>query len=127
MVRTHRFENWNLFFCIIGLFIVDWLSCRVNSQSITRPFPDYPKVRLGRTYNSRKIKCENFNIEKKKIMLDMNTRGIRLRQHHIVLRQKKSSKPILIGSDKRITTTGKFFKLLITPPNVIFLFSESLV
>ena len=63
---SHRFQNYNKFFFIIGIFILNWLSCRIDPHNITNPSQRYPVITLTDFYKSTKIKCEKFHAEKKK-------------------------------------------------------------
>jgi hypothetical protein len=125
MVRTHRFENYNKFFFIIGIFILNWLYCQIDPHNITDPSQRYPDITLGDSHKGTIIKCEKFHAEKKKIMRELNINQVSLSKHHVVLRRKKLNMPVLMASEAR--TQGKFFKFLVTSSNVIFLFSKSLV
>jgi hypothetical protein len=114
-------ENYIKLFFIIGTVIINWLSCRVVPRYITNPPRYHPLLTLHNTDETTTIKCEKFNAEKKKIMNDLDIRRITLAKHHVVLLRKKLSMPVLIVTEA--TTSGMFYKLLLTKSKLIFLFS----
>jgi hypothetical protein len=97
----------------------------MNPHYITNPSQTYPSITLGDYHTSTKIKCKKFHSEQKKILRELNISQISLKKHHVVLRRKNLNMPVLMASETR--TQGKFFKVLVTSSNVIFLFSKSLV
>jgi hypothetical protein len=97
----------------------------MDPQNITNPSRQYPTLTLFNSEETATIKCKNFNIEKQKIMNELNINKIWLCKQQVVLRRKKLNMPVSVVSET--TTTGKFFKLLVSKSKVIFLFSQSLV
>ncbi len=124
---SHRSENYNKFFFIIGTFIFNWLSCQMDPHNITNPSQRYHQRNFSdsdETNRTNEIKYKNFHTEKRKILRDMNISPICLRKYHVVLRRKKLSMRVLVVSET--ATTGKFFKFLVTSSNIIFLLESHL-
>jgi hypothetical protein len=117
----HWSENYIKLFFIIGDFIVNWLSCRVEPRYITNPPERHPQLTLHNRDATRTIKCEKFNAEKQKIMNELDIKHVGLFKHHVVLLRKKLSVPVLMVTEA--TTSGMFSQLLVTESKVIFLFS----